>query len=180
MRDDRIRTIRQALSVSDVVRRRPRPLPPSSPPRCTATRRCGRGDPDLPFTATFIGDFGRALADVGQHADVAGQVFHIQAAPEITGWQFIETIGRIAGSSPKFGRLTPRLVGVLKIIASIAREGAELLYQFDRAFLVDDSRLRELTGRGATAWEDGIRQTLDCYGADPERSRYRLLPGKSR
>lgn len=134
------------------------------------------GDPDLPMTATFIGDFGRALADLGQLDGVAGSVFHVQVAPVTTGRQFIETISRLAGASPKVGRLTPRMVGLLKIVALIAREGAELLYQFDRPFLVDDSRIRELTGREATGWEDGIRQTLDWYRADPKRSRYRLLP----
>jgi nucleoside-diphosphate-sugar epimerase len=136
------------------------------------------GDPDLPMTATFIGDFGRALADLGQHPDAAGLVFHVQVPPTITGRQFIEMIGRAAGTSPKVARITPRLIGLLKIVAPIAREGAELLYQFERPFLVDDSRLRELTGRGATSWEDGIRKTLDWYRADPQRARYRLLPGK--
>jgi len=136
------------------------------------------GDPDLPMTATYIGDFGRALADIGQHPDVAGKIYHVQVAPAITGRVFIETIGRIAGSSPKVGQLTPRLVGLMKIVAPVVREGAELLYQFDRPFLVDDSRIRELTGRDATSWDDGIRQTLDWYRADPERSKYRLIPGK--
>ena len=165
------------------------------------------GDPDQPMTATYIGDFGRALADVGQHPDVAGtgaseatgsgtgaseatgngtgaseatgsgNVYHVQVAPTITGRVFIETIGRIAGSSPKVGQLTPRLVSLMKLVAPVVREGAELLYQFDRPFLVDDSRIRELTGRDATSWDDGIRQTLDWYRADPERSKYRLIPG---
>lgn len=39
------------------------------------------GDPDLPMTATFIGDFGKALADLGQHPAVVGQVFHVPVAP---------------------------------------------------------------------------------------------------
>jgi nucleoside-diphosphate-sugar epimerase len=176
------------------------------------------GDPDQPMTATYIGDFGRALADIGQHPDVAGtgaseatrngtgaseatgngtgaseatgngtgaseatgngNVFHVQVAPVITGRMFIEMIGRVAGSSPRVGQLTPRLVGLMKLVAPVVREGAELLYQFDRPFLVDDSRIRHLTGRDATSWDDGIRQTLDWYRADPERSRYRLIPGK--
>lgn len=136
------------------------------------------GDPDQPMTATFIGDFGRALAEIGQHPDVAGNVFHVQVAPVITGRVFIEKIGRIAGSAPRVGQLTPRLVGLMKLVAPVVREGAELLYQFDRPFLVDDSRIRDLTGRDATSWDDGIRQTLDWYRADPERSKYRLIPGK--
>ncbi|AMT74186.1 NAD-dependent epimerase/dehydratase family protein [Mycobacteroides immunogenum] len=138
------------------------------------------GDPDLPVTATFIGDFGRALADLGQHPAVAGQVFHVPVAPAITGRRFIEKIGKIAGSSPKVGRLTPRLIRVLKVVAPIAREGAELLYQFQQPFLVDDSRFRALFGRAATDWNDGIRQTINWYRADPQRAKYRLLPGKSR
>jgi nucleoside-diphosphate-sugar epimerase len=136
------------------------------------------GDPDLPMTATYIGDFGRALADIGQHPDVAGKIYHVQVAPAITGRVFIEAIGRIADSSPKVGQLTPRLVGLMKVVAPVVREGAELLYRFDRPFLVDDDRIRELTGRDATSWDDGIRQTLDWYRADPERSKYRLIAGK--
>lgn len=138
------------------------------------------GDPDLPVTATFIGDFGRALADLGQHPAVTGQVFHVPVAPAITGRRFIEKIGKIAGSSPKVGRLTPRAITVLKLVAPIVREGAELLYQFERPFLVDDSRFRALSGRAATDWNDGIGQTINWYRADPQRARYRLVPGKSR
>jgi nucleoside-diphosphate-sugar epimerase len=138
------------------------------------------GDPDLPVTSTFIGDFGRGLADLGQLSGVTGSVFHIQVPPVTTGRQLIEAIGRAAGTSPKVGRLTPGRVRLLKAIAPIAREGAELLYHFNQPFLIDDSRIRELTGRAATGWEDGIGQTLDWYRADPERSRYRLLPGHAR
>jgi len=137
------------------------------------------GDPDLPMTATYIGDFGRALADLGQHPAVAGQVFHVPVAPAITGREFIEKIGGIAGTSPKVGRLTPRLITILKTVAPIVREGAELLYQFERPFLLDDSRFRELTGHTPTAWDDGIDQTISWYRAAPERAKYRLLPGKS-
>lgn len=136
------------------------------------------GDPDQPMTATFIGDFGRALADLGQHPAAAGQVFHVPVAPAITGRQFIAIIGDLAGTSPKVGRLTPRLITILKLIAPIAREGAELLYQFERPFLFDDNRFRDLTGRIATSWEHGIGQTLQWYRADTERAKYRLLPGK--
>ena len=138
------------------------------------------GDPDLPMAGAFIGDFGRALSDLGQHRGAAGQVFHVPVAPAITGREFIETIGNVAGTSPKVGRLTPGLIWLLKLTAPIAREGAELLYQFERPFLVDDNRFRELSGRVATSWENGIRQTLTWYRANPERARYRLLPGRRR
>ncbi len=77
------------------------------------------GDPDLPMTATFIGDFGRALSDLGQHPAAAGQVFHVPVAPASTGREFIETLGNVAGTSPEVGRLTPGLIRLLKLIAPL-------------------------------------------------------------
>jgi nucleoside-diphosphate-sugar epimerase len=134
------------------------------------------GDPDLPMTATYIGDFARVLVVLGQRDDTAGATYHVPVAPAITGRQFIELIAQSAATAPNVGRLTPQLVRLLGYLSPIAREGAELLYQFDRPFLVDDSRFRQLTGTAATDWHDGIRQTLDWYRADQNRSRYRMLP----
>ncbi len=137
------------------------------------------GDPDLPITPTYIGDFGWALADLGQRDGVGGAVFHVPVAPPTTGRALIEMAGRQAGTSPAVGRLTPRLVRLLSSFVPLVREGAELLYQFDQPFVLDDSRIRQLTGRSATGWSEGIGKTLDWYRADPERSRYRLLPRKT-
>jgi nucleoside-diphosphate-sugar epimerase len=137
------------------------------------------GDPDLPMTACFIGDFGRGLADLGQHPDAAGRVFHVPVPPTISGRKFIEMICEQVDTTPKVGRITPRMVSALKLFVPIVREGAELLYQFEQPFLVDDSHIRELTGRVSTSWDDAIGQTVAWYRADPARAKYRLIPGRS-
>lgn len=136
------------------------------------------GDPDLPMTACFIGDFGRGLADLGQHPDAAGKVFHVPVPPAITGRRFIGIVCEQAGTTPKVGRFTPGMVRALKLFVPVVREGAELLYQFEQPFLVDDSRIRELTGRAATGWDEATGQTLAWYRADPARAKVRLIPGK--
>ena len=142
----------------------------------TGRRAVWPGDPDMPITPTYIGDFGRALADLGQRAGVGGEVFHVPVAAPTTGRALIAIAGRQAGTTPGVGRMTARTVRLLSPFVPLVREGGELLYQFERPFVLDDSKFRELTGLTATGWDDGIRGTLDWFQADPERTRYRLLP----
>src|SRR6266508_1691804 len=50
------------------------------------------GDPDQLHTYTFIGDFGRALAVLGERDEALGEVWHVPSAPTMTTRQFIELI----------------------------------------------------------------------------------------
>jgi hypothetical protein len=68
------------------------------------------------------------------------------------------------------------MVAALRLVSPIVREGAELLYQFEQPFLVDDSAFRSVFSTGATDWDTGIAATLDWYRADPDRTRRRLVP----
>ena len=46
----------------------------------------------------------------------------------------------------------------------LAREGAEIVYQFERPFVVDSGKYAGAFGEGeATPYRDGIRRTLDWY-----------------
>lgn len=118
------------------------------------------GDPDLPMTACFIDDFGRALVELATAPDAAGRVWHVPVPEAITGRRFVEKVFAAAGRPAKVGRITPAMVAALKLVSPIAREGAELLYQFHQPFLVDDSAFRAAFGGTATDWDTGIAMTL--------------------
>ncbi len=50
----------------------------------------------------------------------------------------------------------------------MARDGAELVYQFERPFIVDGSKYRRTFGGDeATPHREGIRQTLEWYRSNP-------------
>ena len=68
------------------------------------------------------------------------------------------------------------MVAAMRLVSPVAREGAELLYQFEQPFLVDDSAFRASFATRATDWDDGIAATLAWYRADPDRTRRRLVP----
>ena len=70
----------------------------------------------------------------------------------------------------------PAMVAVLRLVSPVAREGAQLLYQFEQPFLVDDAAFRAVFPTTATGWDEGVAATLAWYRADPERTRRRLVP----
>ncbi|MEJ2889353.1 NAD-dependent epimerase/dehydratase family protein [Actinomycetospora aeridis] len=135
------------------------------------------GDPDLPMTAGYTPDVGAALVELGlAPASATGRVWHTPVPPPITGRDFVERVFATAGHPPRLGRITPAMVAGLRLVSPVAREGAELLYQFEQPFLVDDSAFRATFPTRATSWDEGIATTLAWYRADPVRTRRRLVP----
>ncbi|MFC5064732.1 NAD-dependent epimerase/dehydratase family protein [Actinomycetospora atypica] len=135
------------------------------------------GDPDLPMTAGYAPDVGAALVDLAlAPASATGRVWHTPVPPPSTGREFVGRLAAAAGRPVRCGRITPPLVAALRLVSPVAREGAELLYQFEQPFLVDDADFRAAFPTTATGWDDGIAATLAWYRADPERTRRRLVP----
>jgi nucleoside-diphosphate-sugar epimerase len=135
------------------------------------------GHPDLPVTAGYTPDVGAALVELAlAPASATGRVWHTPVPPPITGREFVERVFRAAGHEPRVGRITPAMVAALRLVSPVAREGAELLYQFEQPFVVDDSAFRSVFSTRATDWDAGVAATLDWYRADPARTRRRLVP----
>lgn len=51
----------------------------------------------------------------------------------------------------------------LGLFMPLLRELRETLYQWERPWLVDDSKFRTAFGATATDVDEGIRRTLDCF-----------------
>ncbi len=125
------------------------------------------GDLDVPLTPLFIEDFARGLVTLGEREEALGEVWHIPTAEPITGREFTRVIFEEAGTSPKVGAYGTTVARALGLFWPVAREGAELVYQFERPFVVDGSKYkRAFGGSEATPHREGIRQTIDWYRQD--------------
>lgn len=123
------------------------------------------GDPDRLHTYTFIDDFGKALAVLGERDEALGKAWHVPSAPAMTTRHFVEAIYRALGKPAKLSsapRLAIRLAGLFD---ANMKELFEMLYQFERDFVMDSSRFEKTFGRSATPPGEAIRQTLDWYRA---------------
>ncbi|MEJ2871327.1 NAD-dependent epimerase/dehydratase family protein [Actinomycetospora sp. OC33-EN08] len=135
------------------------------------------GDPDLPMTAGYAPDVGAALVDLAlAPTGATGRVWHTPVPPASTGREFVARLAAHAGHPVRLGRITPAMVAALRLVSPVAREGAQLLYQFSQPFLVDDAAFRATFPTTPTPWDDGIAATLAWYRAEPDRTRRRLVP----
>jgi nucleoside-diphosphate-sugar epimerase len=57
----------------------------------------------------------------------------------------------------------------LGLVSPIAREGAEMIYQFTMPFVVDGTRYQDAFGVKATPVDEAVQATLDWYRANPGR-----------
>jgi len=121
-------------------------------------------DLDQPHTMSYLPDMARAFVVMGDRPEADGQVWHTPVAKALTGRQYIELAARVAGTPAKpavMGLGTVRLVG---LFMPVLREFPELMYQYDRPFVMDTSKFEAAFGPFAvTPHEDALRTTLKWY-----------------
>jgi nucleoside-diphosphate-sugar epimerase len=123
------------------------------------------GNIDLPHTYTFINDFGEALATLGERDEALGQVWHVPNAETLTTRQFMTIVFEEIGKPPKMsgmGKLMMRIGGIFIVGA---RETVEMMYEFEKPFIVDSSKFERTFGERATPHREAIRQTIEWYRA---------------
>ena len=121
------------------------------------------GDPDRLHTYTFIDDFGKALVALSEHEEALGKAWHVPSAPAMTTRSFVEKVYGELGQRAKLS-VAPRFaIALLGRFNENVRELREMLYQFERDFVVDSSRFASTFGAQPTPLAQAIGQTLDWY-----------------
>ena len=123
------------------------------------------GDPDLPLTPTYVDDFARTVAVLGLQDTSDAAVWHVPHPGRTTGRELAAEACRQAGTRLRLLRYGHRQVRALGWFVPLAREGAELVYQFEQPFEVDGSRAARTFGLPATPYEEGVRRTLSALRA---------------
>ncbi|WP_433943084.1 SDR family oxidoreductase [Paenibacillus sp. SN-8-1] len=121
------------------------------------------GDPDKKHTYTFIEDFGRALVTLGSHDEALGEVWHVPNAPTVTTRQFAELAGRTLGATCSIQPMSRMMLRIGGLFIPAARESIEMLYQFEKDFIVDSSKFSSKFGMTATPLEESIAKTVAWY-----------------
>jgi nucleoside-diphosphate-sugar epimerase len=127
------------------------------------------GNIDLPHTATYIEDFGKALAILGEQDEALGQAWHVpNDQPAVTQRQFAALIFEALGQPPRtssMGSLMMRLGG---LFVPAARETVEMMYEFEKPFVVDSGKFERVFGMKATPLREAVQATVAWYKAHPQ------------
>ena len=118
-------------------------------------------------TYTFIDDFGRGLVTLGERDEALGKAWHMPSAPAVQTRDFVNRIYAQLGRRMKLASVPRFAISLLAAFDENVSELREMLYQFERDFVMDSSRFESAFDERPTALDDGIRQTLDWYRNRP-------------
>lgn len=127
------------------------------------------GNIDLPHTYTYVRDFARALVILGERNEADGQAWHVpNDQPRITQRQMVALIAEAAGVEPKMSAMGRFMMMLGGLFIPEARESVEMMYEFEKPFMVDSSRFEQTFGMKATPLKEAIRETVAWYKSHPQ------------
>ena len=128
------------------------------------------GRTDLPHTHTYIKDFGAALVILGERAEADGQAWHVpNAQPTLSQADLVRLFAEEAGVEPKISSMGKTMLTIGGLFIPEAKETVEMMYEFDRPFIVDSSKFEKTFGLKATPLQEAIQETVAWYRSHPEK-----------
>ena len=138
----------------------------------TGKRARWLGRLDVPHSLNYLPDVARALATLGVRPEAPGDIWHLPAAEPLTGGQFVELIAAALGRPVKVtatSRLALRIAGVFD---PGAREATEMLYQWERPFVLDAAKFQRAFGPlEPTPHQQAVATTVAWFRERPGRTR---------
>jgi nucleoside-diphosphate-sugar epimerase len=132
------------------------------------------GDPDLVHSYTYVEDIARALVTLGERQEADGRVWHLPTAPAESTRALAKRLGRALGLDADVRRLHRWVLKASGLFSPFLREVAEMTYQWEVPFVIDDTRFRRTFGYGATPIEHSV--ALTAQWAEKRYSRGHVHP----
>jgi nucleoside-diphosphate-sugar epimerase len=117
------------------------------------------GDPDQVHSYSYIPDVAAGLVALGS-SEAARGVWMLPVLPAESTRAVIARFSRAIGRDIGVSVLPTRLLRTLAVFYSMAREVAEMNYQWRQPYVLDDARFRATFGFGATPWDEAIADTV--------------------
>lgn len=121
------------------------------------------GKLDVPHTFSYVDDFARGLITLGAHDQALGQVWHIPAAPALSGREFLALAGDAAGVRVRPLPISGTMMRLLGLTTPVLRETRELLYEYNEPYLFDGSKYTSAFGGAPTPHTEATRKTVAWY-----------------
>lgn len=124
----------------------------------------------MPHTITYIPDLGKSLVILGERTEADGQAWHVpNDMPRISQGELIQMIADEANVKAKIF-VTPKLMfSMMGLFDAEIKEMIEMLYEFEKPFVVDSSKFEKIFGMKATPIKDAIKETVAWYKSHPEK-----------
>ncbi|GIF06280.1 NAD-dependent epimerase/dehydratase family protein [Actinoplanes siamensis] len=123
----------------------------------------GPADMDVPHTFTYTGDMARTLVTLARDERAWGQAWHVPSPEPVTIREMSSRYCEIAGVPQVKVHAMPRfLMRAAGLAVPMARELAEMDYQFYAPFRMDSSRTERTFGLAPTDLDVALREVVDA------------------
>ncbi|WP_275005716.1 NAD-dependent epimerase/dehydratase family protein [Promicromonospora iranensis] len=118
------------------------------------------GRTDQPHTFTDVADAARTLVAAAEDPGAHGRVWHVPSNPAVTQTQALTDVLASAGKPPvRISSLRGAALSAAALASPFLREMREIIYQWERPYVLDDSAARTRFGIEPTPWEEVCRRT---------------------
>jgi nucleoside-diphosphate-sugar epimerase len=122
------------------------------------------GRTDLPHTHTYVKDFGTALVTLGENEKADGQAWHVpNDRPCMTQNELVRMFAEEAGIDLKVKSMGRAMLALGGLFIPEARETVEMMYEFNKPFVIDSSKFEKTFGMRATPVHEAIRETVRWF-----------------
>jgi nucleoside-diphosphate-sugar epimerase len=115
---------------------------------------------DQPHTFTYVADFGKTLATLGTHEEALGQIWHVPSNPPVTQAEFVEMVQDAVSKPVKIRRGSAPILWLVGLGNPDARELIEMLYEFERPFVMASERFQRAFGVEPTPLREAVLATV--------------------
>ncbi|MEI7555492.1 NAD-dependent epimerase/dehydratase family protein [Candidatus Chlorohelix sp.] len=125
------------------------------------------GNLDALHTYTYIKDFGAGLATLGLRDEALGQTWHVPNAETLTTRQFLNMVFEEIKLPPKMSGISKTMMRMAGLFIPGARETVEMMYEFEKPFVVDSRKFEIAFGIKATSLKMAIHETVEWFKNNP-------------
>jgi nucleoside-diphosphate-sugar epimerase len=116
---------------------------------------------DQPHTFSYIADFGKLLATLGTREDTLGQIWFAPSPAPVTQVELIKLMEDELGHKVKFMAAGKMMMSFLGLFIPAMRESVEMLYEWDKPFIMDSSKAQKAFGLQPTSLKDAMHATIE-------------------
>lgn len=102
---------------------------------------------------TYVEDIARALVSLGENDAALGRPWMLPTAPAESTQALATRLEPLLGREVKVARIPGFVLKMLGLFSPMMRELAEMAYQWELPYVIDDSQFRATFGYGATPIE---------------------------
>ena len=119
------------------------------------------GRTDQPHTFSYIADFGKLLATLGTREDTLGQIWFTPSPEPVTQVELVKIMEETLGQKVKYMAAGKMTMSFLGLFIPAMRESVEMLYEWDKPFIMDSSKAEKAFGWKGTPLKEAMQATVE-------------------